>query len=196
MKRLYAALVLVAAFAIVEFIGAYLSGSLSLGVDAVHMVVDTGGMTIAVITARIASRLTDLRDKRRVESHGAHLNMNVLLVTALGIVIVALWRFFHPVSIESVVMFYIAGIGLSINGLILILLHFGRGENLNLKAAHFHVVADTLTSVGVVIAAVFITLTGYVWIDPATSIFIGVVIFQGARHIRRESKKYLESHSG
>ncbi|MDP2734684.1 MAG: cation diffusion facilitator family transporter [bacterium] len=191
MRSLYWAFGLVVAFAALELLGAYLSGSLSLASDGVHMTADLMGMSIAVAASRIAGRLSRGRDKRRVEGRAAYWSMTMLSLVALLIMGFSLWRFFHPVPIESRLMLSVAALGLIANAVVLALLHKGRKESLNLKAAHFHVASDTLTSVGVLGAALLIWMTGYLWIDAAVSFLIGAVIFLGARHLRAHSKEQL-----
>lgn len=193
MRRLYWAFLLVVVFAVVELLGAYLSGSLSLASDGVHMVTDLGGMSIALAAARIASRMVQNRDRKKVESRAAYWSMTMLSGVALFIVGFALWRFFHPVAIESKLMLSVAFLGLFVNAAVLFLLNKGRKENLNLQAAHFHVMSDTVTSMGVLGAALLIAATGYLWIDAMASCTIGGAIFFGARHLRAHSRKQFEA---
>lgn len=193
MKRLYWALLLVVLVALIELLGAFLSGSLSLASDGVHMITDVSGMSIAVIAARFAGKLPRRQDKQRVESKAAYWSMTLLSGIAILIIGFALWRLVHPIPIESGLMLFVAALGLFVNTVVLLLLNKGRKESLNLRAAHFHVVSDTLTSLGVLGAAGLISVTGYLWIDALASCAIGLAIFFGARHLQAHSKKQLKA---
>ena len=193
MKRLYWSLVLIVSFAVVELLGAYFSKSLSLGADALHMVTDVAGISIAVVTGKIAAGRPQGREKKIVEARGAQISMTILSVVALGVILFAVWRLFHPVAVESQVMMFIAGLGLVVNIVVLLLLNEGRKDSLNLGAAHFHVASDTATSVVVLIAASLIAWSKWEWIDPVAGMMIGSIIFLGAWHLRKDSRKHLEA---
>ena len=184
MNRLYWSLGLIVSFAVIEMFGAYFSRSLSLGVDAFHMVTDVGGVSIAVVTGKIAAGRLQSREKKIVEARGAQISMTILSVVAIGAILFAVWRFFHPVVVESQVMMFVAGLGLVVNIVVFLLLNKGRKESLNLGAAHFHVASDTVTSVIVLVAAGLIALSKWEWIDPIAGMVIGFIIFLGAWHLR------------
>jgi cobalt-zinc-cadmium efflux system protein len=63
----------------------------------------------------------------------------------------------------------------------------GGKEDLNIRGAFLHMVADAAVSVGVVIAALAILFTGWVWLDPLMSLVISIVIVWGTWGLLRES---------
>lgn len=191
MERLYLAFLLVLAFAGVEFLGAHFSRSFSLASDGIHMLVDSWGLGFAVLIALLSSRKRTERAKLQTESRGAHLSMSVLALVALGIMGYAVWRLYHPVPVLSYRMLLVAAAGLGINLGVLSLLWQGRKRSENVAAAHFHVLSDTLTSLGVVGAALAISATGKDAIDPVASIAIGMAIFLGAVYRRQGLRKRL-----
>ena len=193
MNHLYWALGLIISFAAIELLGTYFSRSLSLGADAFHMMTDVAGISIAVVTGRIAAGRLQSREKKIVEARGAQISMTILSLVAIGVILFAVWRLFHPVVVESQVMMFIAGLGLVVNIVVLWLLNKGRKESLNLGAAHFHVASDTATSVVVLIAASLIAWSKWEWIDPVAGMMIGSIIFLGAWHLRKDSRKHLEA---
>lgn len=184
MNRLYWSFGLIVSFAIIELLGAYFSQSLSLGADALHMVTDAVGVSIAVVTGRIAAGYFQNREKKMVEARGAQISMTMLSVVAIGVILFAVWRFLHPVVVESQIMMFIASLGLVVNIVVLWFLNKERKESLNLGAVHFHVVSDTVTSVVVLIGAALIVWSKWEWIDPVAGIVIGSIIFLGAWHLR------------
>ena len=184
MNRLYWSLGLIVSFAAIELLGAFFSQSLSLGADAFHMVTDGAGISIAVVTGRIAAGRLQEREKEIVEARGAQVSMTILSVVAIGVILFAVWRLFNPVIVEPQVMMFIAGLGLMVNMVVLWLLNKGRKESLNLGAAHFHVASDAVTSVVVLMAAFLIAWSKWEWVDPVAGMVIGSIIFLGAWHLR------------
>jgi len=110
----------------------------------------------------------------------------LLLALAGWIVWEAVERFSEPRQIDARTMAGIALIGLVGNAVGLLLLH-RRGGSLNLRGAYLHVLGDTLSSVGVIVAAGVILLTGFTLIDPILSIAISCVIVWSAWRLIRES---------
>jgi cobalt-zinc-cadmium efflux system protein len=192
MVRLYVAFCLVLAFAFVEFLGAYFSHSLSLASDGIHMITDTWGLGLAVFVSLLARKKRTDSARLQTESRGAHLSMSVLALVALGIMGYAAWRLFHPAPVIPSRMLLVAFVGLAINLGVLFLLWQGRKKSDNVAAAYFHIVSDTLTSLGVIGAALAISASGKDAIDPVVSIGIGVVVFLGAVHRSCSSTKKLQ----
>jgi cobalt-zinc-cadmium efflux system protein len=81
----------------------------------------------------------------------------------------------------------VAGIGLVANIIGLFLLRRGSRKSINVKAAFWHIIGDTMSSVGVIAAGIIIQLTGWTLADPILAIVIGVVILWGAVRIVKES---------
>jgi len=87
-------------------------------------------------------------------------------------------RFSQPENIDAPLMVAIASGGLAINLINLRILSGGRSENLNVKGAWLHVMADTLGSLGAIVAGGAILAFGWQWADPAASLLItGLVVF-------------------
>ena len=93
-------------------------------------------------------------------------------------------------------MLVIAIIGLVVNLVVAWVL--GRGDrhgdaeeqqhkDLNLQSAFLHVLGDAVSSIGVIVAAIVIGLTGWEWMDPAMSLVIGVVILLSSYRVLRSS---------
>jgi cobalt-zinc-cadmium efflux system protein len=178
-RRLVAVLVLTGAFVFVEIAGAIWTGSLALAADAGHMLTDLGGLALALFAAWIAARPPTPAKTfgyYRVEILAALVNALVLLVIAGVILIEAYRRVLAPTPILGGPMLVIAVLGLAVNVFSAWLLHAGAAESLNVRAAYLEVLADAMASVGVMIAALVVTLSGWTLVDPLTSAAIAVFI--------------------
>lgn len=109
-----------------------------------------------------------------------------LVVIAVFIFFEAFRRFSEPLFINSTVMITIAIVGLAGN-LVMTFLLKGHREDINIKSAWLHVLGDTLSSIGVIIAAMIIYLTGWILIDPIIGILIGMIIIAGGIRVVKES---------
>ena len=88
----------------------------------------------------------------------------------------AIERFRHPAEVISGTMFVVAVLGLAVNLVAFALLRRGAKESLNLEGAYLEVLSDTIGSVGVIVAAVVLRLTGWTWVDPVVGVGIGLFI--------------------
>ena len=195
----------------VEAVGGWLSGSLALLADAGHMFTDVGAITLALASARIATRPADASKTYgylRWEILAALLNGTLLLGLAGWIVIEALGRLGTPRTLDLSLFGVVAVLGLLVNLVSLRLLHehqhgpsrpssassassASRPSSLNTRAAYLHVLSDLLGSVGAIAAAVVIWLTGWTLADPLVSLGIAVLIVVGALRLLRESVNVL-----
>jgi cobalt-zinc-cadmium efflux system protein len=178
-RRLVAVLALTGAFVFVEIAGAIWTGSLALAADAGHMLTDLGGLALALFAVWIAARPPTPAKTfgyYRVEILAALVNALVLLVIAGVILVEAYRRILAPTPILGGPMLAIAALGLGVNLFSAWLLHAGAGESLNVRAAYLEVLADAIASVGVLIAALVVMLSGWTLVDPLTSVAIAVFI--------------------
>jgi len=178
-RRLVTVLVLTGSFVLVEIAGAIWTGSLALAADAGHMLTDLGGLALALFAVWIAARPPTPAKTfgyYRVEILAALVNALLLLVIAGVILIEAYRRILAPTPILGGPMLAIATLGLGVNLFSAWLLHAGAAESLNVRAAYLEVLADALASVGVLIAALVVILSGWTLVDPLTSAAIAVFI--------------------
>ena len=77
------------------------------------------------------------------------------------------------------------------NALSIVILHGSHRENLNIRGVFYHMIADAVSSVGIVSAAVIILFTGWNFIDPLVSIGISSLILYWAWGILRDSTRVL-----
>jgi len=124
---------------------------------------------------------------RRSSIFAALTNAVILLVVVGGITVEAIRRFAEPEEVAGGTVMAVAAIGIGINTATALLFFSGRSRDLNLKGAFLHMIGDAAVSLGVVIAAFTIRLTGWQWLDPAVSLGIGAVIVWGTWGLLRES---------
>jgi cobalt-zinc-cadmium efflux system protein len=183
-------LILVLVIMVAEIIGGLLSNSLALLSDAGHMLTDAlalGLSWFAMNLARKPATATRTYGYHRAEIMAALINGTVLVLVSVYIFYEAYQRFNQLPAVKSPLMLAVAVIGLAANLIGMFLLKRGRQKSINIKAAFWHVVGDTLSSVGVIIAGVIIYFTGWYIADPILAVIIGIVILWGAVRIVKES---------
>ena len=193
-RPLWWALGLTGTFLLVEVIGGLLTNSLALLSDAAHMATDTAGLVIALIAVRLARRPPDARRTfgyARLEALGALANGVLLLGVAAYILWEAVGRFRAPPPVAATGMLLVAVAGLIVNLIAMRLLKAGSGESLNVKGAYLEVWSDMLGSLGVLIAAATIKLTGWLILDPILAVLIGLWVLPRTWTLVREALNVL-----
>ena len=178
-SKLTWALGLTLAYMAAEVIGGLMTGSLALLADAAHMLTDAGGLALALAAIRFAERPATPRKTYgylRFEILSALANAVVLLLLTFYILYEAYQRFLNPPEISSLPMLGVAVVGLGVNLISMRLLSAGSSESLNVKGAYFEVLADMLGSLGVILAAIVIMVTGWTLADPIIGAGIGLFI--------------------
>ncbi len=178
-RRLTGALALTTSFMVVEVAGGLWTGSLALLADAAHMLTDAGGLALALIAIRFAERpATPQRTYGyvRMEVLSALTNAVVLLLLTIYILYEAYQRFLNPPEILGGPMLIVAVVGLAVNLVSMKLLSAGSSESLNVKGAYFEVLSDMLGSLGVIVAAGVVMLTGWTLAYPIIGAGIGLFI--------------------
>ncbi|MEK4031980.1 cation diffusion facilitator family transporter [Methylocystis sp. IM3] len=178
-RGLVSALALAVAFMAVEVIGGLWTGSLALLADAAHMLTDAAGLALALIAIRFAERPATPQNTYgyvRMEVLSALTNAVVLLLLTSYILYEAYQRFLDPPEILGAPMLGVALVGLAVNLISMKLLSAGSSESLNVKGAYFEVLSDMLASLGVIIAAAIVMLTGWPLADPIIGAGIGLFI--------------------
>jgi cobalt-zinc-cadmium efflux system protein len=197
-RALSLALVLVLGFAVVEAVGGVVAGSLALLADAAHMLSDGLSLGLALGAAWLASRpATPDRSfgYRRAEILAALANGALLVALALWIFVEAARRLTDPPAVEAGTVLAVGAVGLGVNLLAARLLFGSAGASLNVRAALVHVLADALASIGVIVAALVILLTGWERADPLVSILIGILVLASSWGVLRESTEILMERS-
>ena len=171
------ALALTATFLVAEVIGGLLANSLALLSDAAHMFTDVAALAISLAAIGIARRPTDRKRSfgyYRFEILAAAINALLLFGVAIYILIEAYLRFKNPPEIQSTTMLVIASIGFIVNLISIRLLTAGKDSSLNVKGVYLEVWSDLLGSVGVIVGALVIRFTGWLWVDTVVAVGIGL----------------------
>jgi len=193
-RGLIIALGIVIVMMVVEVVGGLLSNSLALLSDAGHMLVDALALSLSLIALRLARRpatTTRTYGFHRAEIMASLVNGAILAIVAAFIFYRAYQRFQSPPEIRSGLMLIVAILGLLANLAGILLLRRSRDVSLNVRAAFFHILGDTISSIGVIVAGIIISLTGWTYADPIIAIIIGIIILIGAVQLLRESTDIL-----
>ncbi|MEC4982882.1 MAG: cation diffusion facilitator family transporter [Oscillatoria sp. PMC 1068.18] len=177
-------------FVIIEAGFGFLTESLALLADAGHNLSDVLGLLLAWGASFLAQRPPTKRFTygfRRSSILAALLNGIILLLAMGGIAWEAIRRFANPSDVPGTTIIIVAAIGVVINTLTALLFFSGRKQDLNLRGAFLHMVADALVSVGVVLAGVAILTTNMLWFDPTISLVIVVVVVVGTWQLLRDA---------
>ena len=193
-KMLAIALGLTTTFLIAELVGSFLFNSLALLSDAAHMFTDSAALAIALAAVKIGQRPADNARTfgyRRFEILAAAFNALLLFAVAGYVLWEGIGRFVEPTEVQSTGMLVVASIGLVVNFIAMRLLSAGKDQSLNVKGAYLEVWADMLGSIGVIVGAGVIMLTGWQWVDPLVAIGIGLWVLPRTWTLLRDTTHIL-----
>jgi len=193
-RRLAVVLGMTCAYLAVEVVAGFLTGSLALLADAGHMLTDVAGLVLALAAMKLAERRPSPRRTygyHRAEILAALTNGLVLLAVAAYILAEAWGRFRSPHPVASVPVLAVATVGLAVNLAGAFLLHAGSRSSLNVRGAYNEVLADALSSVGVILGAGVILATGWLWVDPLVAAGIALFILPRTWALLREALQVL-----
>jgi len=182
------AALLTIAFAVVEAVGGWWTGSLALLSDAGHMLTDGAALGLGAVAAWIARRPPSDRHSYglgRVEIFAAALNAAVMLAIAAAVAFEAVIRLDRPVAVNGGATALIALVGLLLNIAVMRWLA-PHAHDLNARAARLHVIGDLLGSIAALVAGAVIALSGWTRIDAIASLVICVLIAFSSMRLLRE----------
>ncbi|MFD0675129.1 cation diffusion facilitator family transporter [Cohnella sp. GCM10027633] len=195
-KTLWITLMLTLFFTIVEIVGGLMSNSLALLSDSAHMISDVIALGLSMTAIYLATRPPNAKYTfgfLRFEIIASFLNGLALCVIAVGIFVEGIRRFIRPEEMDFSLMLTIACIGFVVNLVLTVVLSrsMKEEENLNVQSALWHFIGDLLSSAGVIVAAVVIYFTDWLFFDPLVSMAIAGIIFVGGGRILKESTAIL-----
>jgi cobalt-zinc-cadmium efflux system protein len=193
-RRVLIAMLLTGGFMIAEVAGGLVAGSLALLADAGHMLTDCAALALAWLAFRVGRRPQDARRSygyHRFQVLAAFVNGLSLFAIVLWIGIEAVRRLLDPVEVLGGLMLAVAVVGLLVNLAAFWILHGGDRANLNIRGAALHVMGDLLGSVAAIAAALVITWTGWMPIDPLLSLLVALLILRSAWLLVRRSAHIL-----
>ena len=193
-KRLFLSLSITIIFMVVEIIGGLLTNSIALLSDAGHMFTHAFAIGISLIAIYIACK-PPCHHKTfgmyRAEVLAAFINGLFLIPIVVIIIYEAIMRILYPQEILSFYMLIVAIMGLTVNMISILLLQGSKESNINVKGVVSHMLADAVSSIGIVAVAIIIYYTGWTVLDPIVSIGISIIILYWAIRILKESTTVL-----
>jgi cobalt-zinc-cadmium efflux system protein len=171
--------VLNSVYVVVEFSMGFYYNSLALIADAGHNLSDVASLLLSLLAfrlARVRQTPSFTYGYRKSTVLASLTNAVILLVTIGAILWESIQRFKHPEPVAGGPVAWVAGFGILINASSALLFFRDKDHDLNIKGAYLHLAADALVSLGVVIAGVIISYTGWVWLDPAIGLAVAAVI--------------------
>ncbi len=191
---LKAALLITAVFMVVEVSAGWWANSLALLGDGFHMATDIGSLLLSLFALSLAQRPSTPRMSfgyHRVEILGALTSGLAIWVIAGFLIYESIQRMASPPEVQGPVVLGVAALGLVANLISMKFLHQNRHENINVKAAYLHLLADSLGSVGAVVAGAVLTWTGWNPIDPLITVIFSVLMLFSSWELVKESIEVL-----
>jgi len=196
-RRLIGALVLNVAIVVVQVVVGLSADSLGLLADAAHNLTDVAAVAVSLLAVRFTRRRATQAKSfgyHRATTLAAQANaVSILVVTAL-ITVEAIRRLSTEAQVQGGSVIAAAAAAAVVNFGAALFLH-GDHDDLNMRSALLHMLADGAVSVAVVVVGVVIAVTGgWFWLDPAVSMVIALVIgVQAVRLLRAAADVLLES---
>jgi cobalt-zinc-cadmium efflux system protein len=179
---------------LLEFFYGFLSNSLALISDAIHMFTHSFALIISLIAIILASKKAPLSKTfgfYRTEVLAAFINGITIVLSIIWILYEAVERFLNPQTIDIKTAMIVAIIGLVINIITGVILMQGDKNNINLKSAFVHMLSDALSSVAIIIGYIIIYFTSWYFIDVILAVIVAIVIGKWAIDILKNSTNTL-----
>lgn len=189
-KAFIIGIVLNLAFVVIEFAAGFWFDSLALLSDAGHNLSDVVSLVLALLAFRLAKVKANERytyGYKKSTILVSLLNAVILLVAVGAIVIESIHKLNNPAVIPGGAIAWVAGVGVLINAFTAFLFMKDKEKDLNVKGAYLHMAADTLVSVGVLVAGIVISRTGWYIIDPIIGLIVAVVILISTWNLLHDS---------
>jgi cobalt-zinc-cadmium efflux system protein len=184
------AIILALAFTAGETIYGIIANSMSLLADATHNLGDALGLMLAWIANWLLSFPARKRYSygyKRTTIIAALANTMILAATSALIAYESIYKLFHLTGVNETIVIVVGLIGIVVNGGSALLFMKGSKEDLNIKGAYWHLLADMLIAAGVVVSGIVINFTGLYWIDPVVGLIIVGIVLWGTWGLLRDS---------
>lgn len=189
-KAFIIGIVLNLAFVVIEFAAGFWFDSLALLSDAGHNLSDVVSLVLALLAFRLAKVKANERytyGYKKSTILVSLFNAVILLVAVGAIVIESIHKLNNPAVVPGGAIAWVAGVGVLINAFTAFLFMKDKGKDLNVKGAYLHMAADALVSVGVLVAGIVISRTGWYIIDPIIGLIVAVVILISTWNLLHDS---------
>jgi cobalt-zinc-cadmium efflux system protein len=165
------------AFTIIEIVGGILTNSLAILSDALHDLGDSLSLGLSWYFQKISKKGRTKSFSfgyKRFSLLGAIINSIVLVAGSIIILSKAIPQIFHPEEVHVQGMFYLAILGIVVNGAAVLQLR--KGSSMNERVVSLHLLEDVLGWVAVLIGSVIMMYFDAPFIDPLMSVLIAVYI--------------------
>ncbi|MBK8545574.1 MAG: cation transporter [Caulobacteraceae bacterium] len=189
-KRYTIAIALNLSFVAIEGAAGFFANSTALLSDATHNLSDVLGLALAGGAAWLAKQQAGEQRTygfSKATVLAALANALVLVIACGGLLWEASSRLFAPEPTQPLLIMAVAAAGVAINGATAMLFLAGRKEDVNVRGAYLHMLADAGVSAAVIVAGALIYFTGMNWIDPAISVVVVLLILWGTWGLLKES---------
>lgn len=189
-KAFIIGIVLNLAFVVIEFAAGFWFDSLALLSDAGHNLSDVVSLVLALLAFRLAKVKANERytyGYKKSTILVSLLNAVILLVAVGAIAIESIHKLNNPAVVPGGAIAWVAGVGVLINAFTAFLFMKDKEKDLNVKGAYLHMAADALVSVGVLVAGIVISRTGWYIIDPIIGLIVAVVILISTWNLLHDS---------
>jgi cation diffusion facilitator family transporter len=216
-KRTLAVVIITFIMMIAEILFGWLTNSMALLADGWHMGTHAFALGISLVAYMLARKHAEnLRftfGTWKIEILGAYSSALVLGMVAIIMVYTSVQRLFHPLSIHYDEALFVAIIGLIVNLASASILNIGKVshshnhhhhhdddtayhslDDLNLKSAYLHVIADALTSIFAIVAILGAKYLKFNWLDPLMGIVGAALISRWAALLLKDSGVILLDH--
>lgn len=194
LKALITVLGFTATIFLAELIGGWVSGSLALISDAMHMLSDSTGLLVAALAITIARKQASAQATygyKRIEVVAAFANAISVSAISVWIVYEAFERFAAGEEVNTTIMLVVGTIGLGANAIGAKVLHNHAHDNMNVRGAYLHVLVDLFGSVAVIVAAICMKFFDILWADTVASLLIAALILPRSLKLAWESLRVL-----
>lgn len=197
--RMIAAASILAAFFVVELTTSLLINSIALLADAGHMLTDVVAVFMGLAAVTLARRGSASPSRtygwHRAEVFTAVANAGLLLGVSLFILWEAIQRLRETPAIPGVPMIVVALAGLLANLVVALLLRSHSAQSLAVKGAYMEVVADSVGSLGVLIAGVVTVTTHWPYADVVVAVLVALWVLPRAISLARDALRILSEAS-
>lgn len=183
---------------IAEFVAGFISNSLALISDAIHMFTHSFALIVSLLAIIIASKQAPIEKTfgyYRAEVLAAFINGITIVLSIVWILYEAIERFITPSQIDIKTAMIVAIIGLVVNIITGVILMQGDKNNINLKSAFVHMLSDALSSVAIIIGYIVIYFTQWYFIDIILALLVAFVIGKWAMTVLKSSVNTLMESS-
>jgi cobalt-zinc-cadmium efflux system protein len=193
--RLTVAFAIIVVFFVVQVVVAIATGSLALLSDAGHMLTDALGLGLALAAIAVAARSRQERSRTyglyRLEVLAALVNAILLVGVAVSVLVEAIRRIGDDPDVPGAPVLVMGCVGLVVNLVVLLMLREGSRESMNVRGAYLEVFADSLGSLGVVVAAVVLLAFDWEPIDAIVGVAIGLFMVPRALRLAWDALRVL-----